>query len=235
MDNSVLISLVAVFLGWTLNELAGAFRIAREERQLVRSSIPALSQLYFEQYRINQILTFFNKKMGDDFETFYKAINSGDIKHESALAFISNYLSRHEESRRINISLPDINRSALLEAVKEAASALAKVDPVSAYEAKKLLSEFILFQESELPAASDNPQLYLQQWEMMLSVYRGDLSSLRNLILKTSCRASIFDYIQVRRLLKSEEAGLYKGSGIAFDRMASYESGPQKPSDEQAA
>lgn len=193
MDRTVIFSLVAVALGWFLNELAGAFRVAREERHLVRSALPALVQLYFEQYRINDILSFFARKMGDDFEAFYKAVEAGIEKKGSIGEFFAQYLAQHEEMRRANIALPEANRASLIQAMLESTSALARVDPVSAYRAKKLLSEFVLFQETEIPSLASNYQFYVKQWSMMLEVYRTDLSNLRGLILRVALKAGVMD------------------------------------------
>lgn len=219
MDSTVIFPLAAVALGWFLNELAGAFRVAREERQLVRSALPALVQLYFEQYRINDILSFFARKMGDDFEDFYKAVETGIEKKGSINEFFTQYLAQHEKMRRANIALPEVNRASLIQAMLESTSALARVDPVSAYRAKKLLSEFVLFQETELPSLSNNYQFYVKQWSLILEVYRTDLSNLRGLILRVALKVGVMEYLRVRNLLTLEESELLGGTEKAYKNV----------------
>lgn len=216
MGDEALITLAAVALGWFLNELAGAFRIAREERQLSKGALPVLLHLYFEQFRINEILSFFNAKMGDDMESFHKAIESGAAHKESVGDFLAGYLAEHEEMWRTSVSLPEESRSSLIESAKQTTSSLAKVDPVSAYSARKLLSEFILFQKSELPKPDQDPQVYVNHLAMMLTVYRRDLSSLKKLILRVAWRSGIVEYFRIRKQLRDEEAEISGGMAKAW-------------------
>jgi hypothetical protein len=211
MDPALLLSLAGVVVGWVLNELAGAFRIAREERQCLKASLPPLLQLYFEQFRINEILTFFNKKMGDDLEQIFTEVQRDNPDPEAIRMLLSDYLSKFEELRKTNISLPKRNAESLSIRVGAMLESLSKVDPVAAFSAGKLFNEFNLFQEAEMPAFGENHAAYVNTLAVMLSVYRNDMNNLRSLILRVSRRAGIVQYFETRRLLKTEEDGLSGG------------------------
>lgn len=211
MDAALLLPLAGVVVGWFLNELAGAFRIAREERQCLKSALPPLLQFYFEQYRINEILTFFNTKMGDDFEHIFTEVQKDNPGPETIKKLLNDYLSRFEELRKTNVSLPKRNAEDLSARVGTMLESLSKVDPVAAFSAGKLFNEFALFQETEMPAFGENHAAYVNTLAVMLSVYRNDMNNLRSLILRISRRVGVVQYFQTRRLLRAEEDGLSGG------------------------
>ena len=219
MNDAAIITLAAVAIGWFLNELSGTFRIAREEKQLLKAAIPVLIQLYFEQYRINEILSFLAQKMGDDFENLHKAVESTSEERESVGHFLKEYLVKHEEMRKINVALPKHNRESIIDGINQATIELSRVDPVSAYNAKKFLSEFILFQESELPVTNESFEYYLKHWEMMLLVFQKDLSALRELILDIAKKSGLVEYFRVRRLIADEEGDVRGGMKKAYRHM----------------
>src|SRR5688572_10600646 len=150
MSDELFIALVGIFIGWLLNELAGAVRLAREERQLVRRSLPLLTQLYFEQYRINEILTFFSKKMGDDLELLYRAVEKDVSRKDELRAALDKYIKDFEGIRQTNIKTDHIAGTSSADALSAAIDDLARVDPSSAYRARRLLSEFVLFQNIDM-------------------------------------------------------------------------------------
>ncbi len=221
MDLVLLLPLAGVVVGWFLNELAGAFRIAREERQCLKTALPPLLQFYFEQFRINEILTFFNTKMGDDFEHFFAEVQKDNPGSETIKKLLNDYLSKFEELRKTNISLPKRNAEDLSVRVGAMLESLSKVDPVAAFSAGKLFNEFTLFQETEMPAFRENHAAYVKTLAVMLSVYRSDMNSLRSLILRISRRVGIVQYFQTRRLLKAEEDGLSGGIKKAHSKIFS--------------
>ncbi len=207
----ILLPLFGVVVGWFLNEIAGAFRIAREERQCLKAALPPLLQFYFEQFRINEILIFFNTKMGDDFEQIFFKLRNDNPGSETITMQVNDYLSKFDELRKTNISLPKRNAEDLTGRLEAMLESLSKVDPVSAFSAGKLFNEFTLFQEAELPAFDESHSAYINTFAVMLSVYRGDMNSLRSLILHISHQVGIVQYFETRRLLKAEEDGLSGG------------------------
>lgn len=219
MNLSSLMPVGAVIVGWFLNELAGAFRIAREERHCLRAALPPLLQLYFEQYRINEILSFFNTKMGEDLKQLLKEFKKDNPGPESIKQIIDDYMSQFEELRKVNVSLPKRNVENLSNRFGGMIEDLSKVDPIAAFTAGKLLNEFTLFQESEMPSFGESHNAYVSILEMMLSVYRADMESLSTLILRISRRVGVIQYFQTRRLLKAEEEGLSDGMKKAHAKI----------------
>lgn len=221
MDTAVFLSIAGVIVGWLLSELSGAFRTAREERQCLKSAIPPLVRLYFEQYRINEILTSLNVRMGDDFERGLKEAQKQGADASSIRGFLDNYISQYDDARKITIAVPQRTADHLADSFRTMMDALSRVDPVSAYSAGKLYSEFILFQESELPSATGDPSAYAKTLEIMLGIYRQDMNALRSLILAIACKAGIIQYFKVRSLLKQEESELMGGFEKAHGKIFS--------------
>jgi hypothetical protein len=219
MNNEVLLALGGVLLGWFLSELAGAFRIAREERHLVRHALPPLLTLYFEQYRINEILSFFNRKMGDDFERFVLEAEKDPKQKSTVGGAIAAYLANFEDLRQHNVTMPQANRDSLIETLANATDGLAGVDPISAYQAKQLMSEFLLFQDIKMPASGSAPQIYVQFLGGVLSVFRNDITSLRKLILVVARQASLFDCWRIKKLIGELEGQLDGGMKRAFGQI----------------
>lgn len=210
-----------VVVGWFLSELAGAFRIVREERQCLKAALPPLLQFYFEQYRINEILTFFNTKMGHDLECIFNEVKTENAGSEKISMIVADYISQFEELRKINISMPKQSAENLSGRFEVMLDALSKVDPVAAFTAGKLFNEFALFQESEMPSFSENHSAYLSTLAAMLSIFRNDMKNLKLLILNISRQAGAVQYFQTRRLLKAEEAGLAGGIEKAHTKIFS--------------
>lgn len=224
MDTSAFLSIAGVFVGWFLSELSGAFRTAREERQCLNSAIPPLAQLYFEQYRINEILTSLNVQMGNDFEKKFTEAQQQRADASTVRAFLDAYISQYDDARKVTIAVPQRTADHLSDRFRPMLDSLSRVDPVSAYSAGKLYSEFILFRESELPPFKSDHSAYVNTIEVMLGVYRKDMQTLRALILAIACKVGIIQYFRVRSLIKNEEAeltgGMERARGQIFSNSA---------------
>lgn len=223
MSSEVLLAVAGVLIGWFLNELAGAFRVAREERQLVCQALPPLLALYFEQYRINDILSFYNQKMGDDFERLVQEAEKEPKEKGTIGAALNAYLKDFEEHRQNNVKLPKTNFATLVSDFGDATDPLSRVDPVSAFRAKQLLAEFLLFRDIQMPVSRSAPVVYMNFLETVLSVYRNDMVALRSLILRVARRASFLDFWRVRALIieleKELDGGIKRATADVFERV----------------
>jgi hypothetical protein len=211
--------LVGVAIGWFLNELAGTFRVAREERQGLKSALPPLLILYFEQYRINEILTFCNLRMGNDFEKNFHELKKNKADSVTIEKFLTDYMAQFEEMRKQNIALPEKNTENLSEDLSSALASLSKVAPVYAYRARKLFSEFTLFQELEMPSPSGRHSEYLQTFGLILAVFRSDMHHLKSLIKCIAFKAGLMQYVQIWWLLRKEEGELSGGTEKAHTHI----------------
>lgn len=211
--------LIGVAVGWFLNELAGTFRVAREERQGLKAALPPLLLLYFEKYRINEILTFFNRRMGDDFEKNFHAFQESAADSITIEKFLSEYMAHFEEMRKQNVLLPDKSKEDLSDDLSKALVSLSKVAPVYAYRARKLFSEFTLFQELELPSPTEHHSEYMQTLSLVLAVFRSDMAKLKSLIKSIAFKAGLMQYIQILLLLSKEEKELAGGVAKAHGHI----------------
>lgn len=211
--------LIGVAVGWFLNELAGTFRVAREERQGLKAALPPLLLLYFEQFRINEILTFFNRRMGDDLENNFHAFQEKGADSIKVRSFLSEYMSHFEKMRKQNVALPEKSKEDLSDDLSTALASLSKVAPMHAYRARKLFSEFTLFQELELPSPTEHHREYEQMLSLVLAVFRSDMGELKSLVKSLAFKAGLMQYIQILLLLNKEEKELSGGGAKAHDHI----------------
>lgn len=206
MEFSLIIPLAGVILGWVLSQVSTALAGSREDKRLRRSSIPPMLELYFQQYRIDKILKYFNYSLNDALEKL--TASCSDMSSEQKTKIVSFLLSRFELTRQGNLDLPKKNKEAMYSSLAEAIKALSKVDPINSYRLSRLLNEFILLLEIKFPEDRLNPKEYLEAWGMLLSTYRNDIQSLRSLILRTSFRVGLIEYLRMLILIRKEEMSL---------------------------
>ena len=175
MDEKYTITFLGLFVGWLLSQLATFFNVSRENRRFISSSIPGLIALYFEKYRINVILKFYNEKMGEDFKLIHSAVADGILDRPSFIDLNEKYLEGFEKTRRVNVTLPNRTLESVITSANEGIKELAKVEPHAALKAIRILNEFLLFGEIELPEKDTNISAYLDNWEIILFVYRREI------------------------------------------------------------
>lgn len=205
LDFKYLIPLAGVLLGWILSQFSGAINTAKELRQYRSSALPPMLDLYFQQYRIDQILKFFNLRLGDSMEKLHKIYEKHDIPKEKRLEIFSLLVEKFEQTRQGNLDLPEKNKEYLFRALDTATLSLSKADPVSAYRLSRLLAEFILLLEIKFPSNEINSEKYLSTWGYLLQTFRNDMGDLRKLILKVSLGIGLVTFLRIWWLLRSEE------------------------------
>ena len=204
MEAKLLIPLLGVVLGWLLGQVSTLWGVSRENRRFVSASLPSLVSLYFEKYRVNEILKIYNLKVDSDLEIIHSAEKKGQLEKASNRLILENYMEIFEQTRRINVTLPDKTLEAVVSAVKDGIKDLSKADPASAYKASRILNEFLLFIEIQLPDKNVDPIRYMDNWGKILSVYREDLDALRKLIFWLSLKSGLVQAIRIHRLIKNE-------------------------------
>lgn len=200
-----LIPLAGVFLGWILSQFSGVINTAKESRQHRSSALPAMIDLYFQQYRIDQILKFFNLRLGDSLKKLHEIFEKNDVPKEKRLELLSLAIANFEKSRQGNLDLPEKNKEYLFRALDAATSSLSKVDPISSYRLSRLIAEFILLIEIKFPANEINSEKYLSTWENLLHTFRNDVGALKKLILKVSIGIGWVTFLRIWWLLRNEE------------------------------
>lgn len=203
-----IVPILGIILGWLLSQLSGSFAIAREERSLYSSALPAMIDFHFQQYRINKILEYFNLKFGDTLEEFSLAAEAGSFTPSEHKQLFKDMFLGFEKSRQQNINLPEKNKELLFKSLELAIDSLSKVDAVSAYRLSRLMNEYILATEIKFPEDELNYISYLKTYEHLLSIYRNDLKSLKKIILIVAFKISIFQFIRIFLLLRQEEQEL---------------------------
>jgi hypothetical protein len=171
--------------------------VSRENRRFISSSIPGLIALYFEKYRINEILKFYNKKMGEDFKLIHSAVVEGTLDRASFVDLNEKYLEGFEKTRRVNVTLPNRTLESVITTANEGIKELAKVEPHAALKASRIVNEFLLFGEIELPEKDTNLTAYLDNWETILFVYRRDLKDLRKIIFWLTIKVNIIQCVKL--------------------------------------
>lgn len=197
MEEKYIVTIIGVLIGWLFSQLATFFNVSRENRRFVSSSIPGLIALYFEKYRINEILKFYNTKMGSDFELIHNAVSENKLDKASFIDLTDKYLEGFERTRRVNVTLPNRTLESVIAVAKEGIKELAKVDPHLALKTTRILNEFLLFSEIELPDKNTNLHSYLESWKTILFVFRQDLLELRKIIFWLSLKVGIYQAIKL--------------------------------------
>jgi hypothetical protein len=197
--------IIGVALGWLLSQLAGLFNLAREDRRIRSSTLPAMIDLYFQQKRIDHVLTYFNLKLGDSMEQLIKIFEENKADKESRASILDKLIQAFEKTRQGNLDLPDKNKESLEKSIEHAVKELSKVDAVSAYKLTRLYNEFILLIEIKFPAEEINSSAYLNTWSGLLSTYRTDLGNLRSLVFKVSRGIGLIEWLKVWMLIREEE------------------------------
>lgn len=212
MEAKLLIPLLGVVLGWLLGQVSTLLGVSRENRRFVLASLPSLMALYFEKYRINEIIKFYNLKVGSDFEIIHGAVERGQLEKASLKDLLEKYMETFEQTRRINVTLPDKTLEAVVSAVKDGIKDLSKVDPASAYKASRILNEFLLFIEIQLPDKNVDHKAYMENWGKILSVFRRDLDALKQLIFWLSLKSGLVQAVRIHRVVKSETSQLHNSA-----------------------
>lgn len=197
--------IIGVALGWFLSQLAGLFNLAREDRRIRSSTLPAMIDLYFQQKRIDHVLTYFNLKLGDSMEQLIKIFEKSKADKESRASILDELIQAFEKTRQGNLDLPVKNKKTLEKSIEHAVKELSKVDAVSAYKLTRLYNEFILLIEIKFPAEEINSSAYLNTWSGLLSIYRTDLGNLRRLVFKVSRGIGLIEWLKVWMLIREEE------------------------------
>lgn len=208
MEIKYIVPVLGVVLGWLLSQLSGAFLLAREDRRLRSSAIPPMMDLYFQQYRIDKILEFFNLKLGDSLEQLHQLAEAGKIPKQHRETIFNQLFTAFEKTRQVNVDLPSKNKETLFSSIEKAVDSLSKVDAISAYKLSRLSNEFALMLEIKFPEEQLNPKHYLEVHGNLLSIFRSDIINLRSLILKNAFKVGIVELIKIYLLLKSEEKQL---------------------------
>lgn len=205
MEIKDIFPIVGILLGWLLSQLSGAFSLAREDRRLRSSAIPPMMDLYFQKYRIDKILEYFNLKLGDSLKQLCQLAEAGKISKQDRETIFSQLFSAFEKTRQGNVDLPSKNKETLFSSMEKAIDSLSKVDAASAYKLSRLSNEFALMLEIKFPEDQLNPEHYLKVHGNLLSIFRADIASLRKLILKTAFKLGVVEFFRIYSLLKSEE------------------------------
>jgi hypothetical protein len=229
-----IVPIIGVALGWLLSQLAGLFTFAREDRRIRSSSLPAMLDLYFQQKRIDHVLTYFNVKLGDSIEQLHTIFEKHDADKESRLALLEELITAFEKTRQGNLDLPEKNKENLESSIDHAIKELSKVDAVSSYRLTRLYNEFILLIEIKFPDEDLNSPSYLKTWSELLSIYRADLESLRNLVLKTARGVGVIGWYKVWSLIREEEKQLESTPKDTLDSVLTTLK-PNKSSQQDAA
>ena len=208
MEIKYIIPILGVVLGWLLSQLTRAFSLAREDRRLRSSAIPPMMDLYFQQYRIDKILKFFNLKLGDSLEQLHQLAEAGKIPKQAEKTIFNMLFSAFEKTRQGNVELPSKNKETLFSSIEKAVDSLSKVDTTSAYKLSRVSNEFALMLEIKFPEEQLNPKHYIEVHSNLLSIFQSDIASLRKLILKTAFKLGIVEFLKIHFLLKSEEKQL---------------------------
>lgn len=208
MEIKYIIPILGVVLGWLLSQLTGAFSLAREDRRLRSSAIPPMMDLYFQQYRIDKILKFFNLKLGHSLEQLHQLAEAGKIPKQDRETIFNQLFSSFEKTRQGNVELPSKNKETLFSSIEKAVDSLSKVDATSAYKLSRLSNEFALMLEIKFPEEQLNPKHYIEVHSNLLSIFQSDIASLRKLILKTAFKLGVVEFLKIHFLLKSEEKQL---------------------------
>lgn len=208
MEYQYLIPIVGVVLGWFLSQLTGIFSLAREDRRFRSAALPAMIDLYFQQYRINKILEFYNLRLGDALKelcnTAETAKKSSKLHDEVLLKLISSF----EVNRQQIIDLPKEQKETLFKSLSVATDSLSKVAPALAYRLSRLSSEFLLFQAIKFPEMNLEPRNYLETHGNLLGIFRADLKELRHLIIRTALGIGVLQLIEILLLVVRQEKEL---------------------------
>lgn len=162
MELKYIVPIAGVVLGWLLSQLAGVFTSAREDRRSRAASLPAMIDLYFQQYRINKILEYFNFRLGDTLEQWCEATNFNEVEKGRREELLTQLMASFEVTRQGNIDLPEKQKESLFKSLSAAVESLSKVAPASAYRLSRLSSEFMLFQEIKFSVRNLDPMNYLE-------------------------------------------------------------------------
>ncbi|HEY9104871.1 hypothetical protein [Chitinimonas sp.] len=208
MEIKSLIPIAGVLIGWLLSQVSGSFSLAREDRRSRASALPAMIDLYVQQYRINKILEIFNQRLTKALEELHKHRESGNLTKNDGDKIIRSIFSTFEIQRQGNIDLPEKQKEALFLSLANAVDSLSKVTPTLAYRLSKLTSEFILFQEIKFPEKDLDLKNYLETYSHILGVFRSDLGELRRLIIRAALGIGVIQFFGILSLLKSEEKEL---------------------------
>ncbi len=202
-----------------LGQLSGAINAAKDARQCRSIALPSMLDLYFQQYRIDQILKFFNNRLNENLKRLHEIIESNDAFKEKKFEFLSLLMKGFEQSRQGNLDLPEKNKEYLFRALDAAVLSLSKADPVSAYKLSRLVAEFILLIEIKFPVDELNSAKYLATWGNLLETFRDDIAALRKLILKIAFGVGWGAFFRIWWLLRSEEKLLNRPPGDVLEDL----------------
>ena len=202
---SLLMPLIGVALGWVLSQFSSGSAATREDRRLRRSALPPMLELYFQQYRIDKILVFFNLRLGGALEQMVSIFERDEVSREKGFEHMQKLLGGFEKTRQGTLDLPEKNKESMFRSLDHAAQVLSKVDPVGSYRLSRLSNEFVLLIEIKFPNDNLSPKEYMDTWAGLLETFRNDIDDLRRLIHRTAFRVSLIEFIRVLLLLRKEE------------------------------
>jgi hypothetical protein len=219
MEYQYLIPIVGVVLGWFLSQLTGMFSLAREDRRCRSAALPAMVDLYFQQYRINKILEFYNLRLGDELKELCNATENNKQNKKLYDEVFLQLLSSFEVNRQRTIDLPQELKESLFKSLTVATDSLSKVAPALAYRLSRLSSEFSLFQVIKFPEMNLEPTKYFETYENLLGIFRADLQELRRLIIRTALGIGVFQLIEILLLVIKQEKELNNYSKEAIETL----------------
>ncbi len=219
IDLQTFVPVAAVIIGWILAQLSGGFSVARENKRLRASSLPPMLDLYFQQYRINEILIYFNGRLTSSIDQLHDIYVQKEVPKEKRIELANLLLGNFEKTRQGNLDLPEKNKDQIIRAVEGAIESLSKVDPVGAYKLSRLLAEFFLLIEVKFPSEEVNSEKYLNTWGRLLESFRSDIHSLKALIYRVALGKGILTFIRIWYLIRQEEAGLSAPSDEILEEL----------------
>lgn len=219
IDLQTFIPVAAVIIGWMLAQLSGSFAVARESKRLRASSLPPMLDLYFQQYRINKVLLYFNNRLTKSIDQLHEIYVRDEVPKEKRIEFANLLLGRFERTRQGNLDLPEKNKDQIIRSVESAIVSLSKVDPVGGYKLSRLLAEFFLLIEIKFPSEEVSSEKYLNTWGRLLETFRGDIHSLKTLIYRVALGNGILCFLRVWYLIRQEEACLSAPSDEILDDL----------------
>jgi hypothetical protein len=205
LSATLLVPLIGVILGWALSQLSSGAAARREDKRLRRSALPPMLELYFQQYRIDQVLMFFNLRLGKSLTKMVNIFERERVSYEESAKVLALLFGKFERGRQQNLDLPEKNKESMFRSLDRATQALAKVDPVGAYRLSRLSNEFVLLLEIKFPQENLSSKEYMDTWTGILSSYRHDIEALRRLITRTAFTIGLVDFVRVLLLLRKEE------------------------------
>lgn len=207
-DISVLTPILGVAVGWILSQISSSATARREDKRIRRSAIPAMVELYFQQYRINSILNYFNKKLSESIRGLVEIFDENNVPPHQQKEYMQKLFSGFESTRQGNLDLPTKNKENIFSSIDDATKNLSKVDPLKAYRLSRLANEFNLLMEIKLPKENLSTKEYLDTWSALLATFHDDIQSLRKLILRTSFNVGFLEFANFLLLIRQEEKNL---------------------------